>query len=141
MITLDHAGLWTDSRYFIQAVNQLDGTGVELHKTRVPEEIPIPRWLSLREWDSEEVTVAIDGKCHSLDATEALQDAFTTPVRIVNVPDLLSLFWQDRPEIPAGRIIGLGDDLTGATRGEKIAAIRDFLVAETCDAILLTTLD
>ena len=36
VITLDHAGLWTDTRYFIQAVEQLQGTGVELHKTRIP---------------------------------------------------------------------------------------------------------
>ena len=42
VITLDHAGLWTDTRYFIQAVEQLAGTGVELHKTRIPGEIRIP---------------------------------------------------------------------------------------------------
>ena len=40
VVTQDHAGLWTDSRYFIQANQQLAGTGIELHKTRVPEEIP-----------------------------------------------------------------------------------------------------
>ena len=141
VITLDHAGLWTDSRYFIQALDQLDGTGVELHKTRVPEEIPIPVWLSMQVWEDEEVTVAIDGKCHSLEETEALQDAFTTPVRIVDVPDLLSLFWKDRPAIPAKPVITLGDDLTGSPRGEKIATIRDFLVERECDAILLTALD
>ena len=141
VITLDHAGLWTDSRYFIQAVEQLRGSGVELHKTRVPEEIPIPRWLSMQDWEDEEVRVAIDGKCHSLAATEALQDAFTTPVRIVDVPDLLSLFWKDRPAIPSKPVITLGDDLTGSPRSEKIASIRDFLVERECDAILLTALD
>ena len=46
VITLDHAGLWTDTRYFIQAVRQLGGTGIELHKLRVPEAVPIPRWLA-----------------------------------------------------------------------------------------------
>ena len=39
VVTLDHAGLWTDTRYFIQARRQLDGTGIELHKTRVPEQV------------------------------------------------------------------------------------------------------
>ena len=91
VITLDHAGLWTDTRYFIQAVRQLEGTGVELHKTRVPDEVLIPEWLSSREWGVDEVTVAIDGKCHSLEAVEALQDAFSTPVRIVDAPDLLGV--------------------------------------------------
>ena len=47
-ITLDHAGLWTDTRYFIQAVKQLAGTGIELHKMCVPEQVPIPQWLAGR---------------------------------------------------------------------------------------------
>ena len=141
VITLDHAGLWTDTRYFIQAVRQLSGTGVELHKTRVPEEVPIPRWLSERDWDSEEVTVALDGKCHSLEAVEALQAAFSSPVRIVDVPDLLSVMWTDRPAIPAGRIIGLGDDLTGESREHKVSAVRKSLLLQGCDSVLLTALD
>ena len=58
VITRDHAGLWTDSRYFIQAVSQLEGTGVELHKTRLPDSVTIPQWLSGRVG-----TVAVDGLC------------------------------------------------------------------------------
>lgn len=46
VVTADHAGLWTDTRFFIQAGIQLPGTGVELHKTRVPEQVLIPEWLS-----------------------------------------------------------------------------------------------
>ncbi|HOE94622.1 MAG TPA: aminopeptidase P family N-terminal domain-containing protein, partial [Candidatus Cryptobacteroides sp.] len=46
VLTQDHAGLWTDTRYFIQANEQLEGTGVELHKMRVPEQVPIPQWLA-----------------------------------------------------------------------------------------------
>ena len=46
VITHNHAGLWTDSRYFIQAQEQLAGTGVELHKTRIPGAVGIPEWLS-----------------------------------------------------------------------------------------------
>lgn len=141
VITLDHAGLWTDTRYFIQAVRQLAGTGVELHKTRVPEEVPIPQWLSGRDWDDEEVTVALDGKCHSLSAVEALRDAFSSTVRIVDVPDLLSAMWTDRPAIPAGRIIGLGDDLTGESREHKISTVRKSLLLQGCDSVLLTALD
>ena len=56
VITHDHAGLWTDSRYFIQALDQLQGTGVELHKTRVPGAVYIPEWLSQRA-----KVVAVDG--------------------------------------------------------------------------------
>ena len=56
VITRDHAGLWTDSRYFIQALNQLEGTGVELHKTRVPGAVLIPEWLA-----QNASVVALDG--------------------------------------------------------------------------------
>ena len=44
VVTRDHAGLWTDSRYFIQALNELEGSGVALHKTRVPDAVDIPLW-------------------------------------------------------------------------------------------------
>ena len=46
VVTMDHAGLWTDSRYFIQAEAQLKNTGFELHKTRLPESVDIPHWLA-----------------------------------------------------------------------------------------------
>ena len=46
VVTRDHAGLWTDSRYFIQATAQLEGTGIELHKLRVPEAVDYPEWLA-----------------------------------------------------------------------------------------------
>ena len=55
VVTMDHAGLWTDSRYFIQALAQLEGTGVELHKTRQPDTVRIPQWLVGRA-----KTVAVD---------------------------------------------------------------------------------
>lgn len=47
VITADHAGLWTDTRYFIQATQQLEGSGAVLHKTRVPEQVLIPEWLRM----------------------------------------------------------------------------------------------
>ena len=63
VITQDHAGLWTDTRYFIQASRQLPGSGVELHKTRVPEQVLISEWLSVHFADFDEVAIAVDGLC------------------------------------------------------------------------------
>ena len=62
VVTLDDAGLWTDSRYFIQAEAQLAGTGVSLHKTRIPGAVSIEDWL-LEEMGWENVNVAIDSFC------------------------------------------------------------------------------
>ena len=52
VITASHAGLWTDTRYFIQAVRQLKGTGIELHRMRVPDQVPIPQWIASLQMDS-----------------------------------------------------------------------------------------
>ena len=65
VITQDHAGLWTDTRYFIQANQQLANTGIELHKMRVPEQVPIPEWLA-GHFQNKPVRVAFDGLCQSL---------------------------------------------------------------------------
>ena len=138
-ITLDHAGLWTDTRYFIQAVKQLAGTGIELHKMRVPEQVPIPQWLASRGF--EEPVVAVDGLCQTVAAAEALRKPFDVPVTIVPVPDLLSCLWTDRPAIPSTPIITLGDDLTGESRESKIHWLRIWMMRQEVDAIFLTALD
>ncbi len=138
-ITLDHAGLWTDTRYFIQAVKQLAGTGIELHKMRVPDQVPIPQWLASRGF--EEPVIAVDGLCQTVAAAEALRKPFDVPVTIVPVPDLLSSLWEDRPAIPCTPIITLGEDLTGETREAKIHWLRKWMVFQGVDAIFLTALD
>ena len=139
VITLDHAGLWTDTRYFIQANKQLAGTGIELHKMRVPEQVPIPQWLAGRGFKAP--VVAVDGLCQTVAAMDALQAAFDIPVKIVSVPDLLSPMWKNRPAIPCTPIITLGEDLTGSSREEKIHWLRKWMVMQGVDAILLTALD
>ena len=143
-VTLDHAGLWTDTRYFIQAERQLAGSGVELHKTRVPEQVLIPEWLSGRDFGKEgddPVVVAVDGMTQSVQGVQALEAAFSAPVQIVNVPDLLGALWPDRPPVPQSPIITLGEDLVGESRESKLTWLRKFLMQKDCDAILLTALD
>ena len=138
-ITLDHAGLWTDTRYFIQAVKQLAGTGIELHKMRVPEQVPIPQWLASRGF--EEPVVAVDGLCQTVAAAAGLKAAFDGAVRVVSVPDMLSPLWTDRPAIPSTPIITLGEDLTGESRESKIHWLRIWMMRQEVDAIFLTALD
>ena len=138
-ITLDHAGLWTDTRYFIQAVKQLAGTGIELHKMRVPEQVPIPQWLASRGF--EEPVVAVDGLCQTVAAVAGLKAAFGGAVRIVSVPDMLSPLWADRPAIPVTPVITLGEDLTGESREAKIHWLRKWMMRQEVDAIFLTALD
>ena len=138
VVTRDHAGLWTDSRYFIQAVRQLEGTGIVLHKTRVPEQVPIPQWIASLEMD--EPVIAVDGLCYTLEAAETLRGAVPSAV-LTSVPDLLSALWEERPAIPSTPIITLGEDLTGESRDTRLRWLRKWLVKQGADAFLLTSLD
>ena len=138
-ITLDHAGLWTDTRYFIQAVKQLAGTGIELHKMRVPEQVPIPEWLALRGF--EDPVIAVDGLCQTVSAVGGLKAAFSGGVTIAFVPDLLAPLWEDRPAIPSTPIITLGEDLTGESREARIHWLHKWMMRQEVDAIFLSALD
>ena len=130
VVTLDHAGLWTDTRYFIQAEQQLAGTGIALHKMRVPEQVPIPDWL--RQQFGDDALIAVDGLCTGAGFAQSL------PGTVLSVPDLLDRFWTDRPAIPQTPIFTVDP---GETRREKISWLRAFLREQDCDAILLTALD
>ena len=154
VVTADHAGLWTDTRYFIQANKQLAGTEIALHKTRVPEQILIPEWLAEHAFAGKErcVVVAVDGLCQRVSAIDSIKDAFTEAgrkegspdedgFRIVSAPDLLEDLWEDRPAVPQTPVITLGTDLVGEDRCGKIAWLRETVAAKGCDAVLLTALD
>lgn len=138
VVTHEHAGLWTDTRYFIQAVRQLEGSGIELHKMRVPEHVPIPEWIASLELD--EPVIAVDGLCQSVEAVDTLQEAVPS-ARIIPVPDILSPLWTDRPAIPVSPVITLGEDLVGESRETRLGRLRKWLVLEGADAILVTALD
>ena len=152
VITADHAGLWTDTRYFIQANSQLRGTGIELHKMRVPEQVPIPEWLADRFAREDAVVVAVDGLCQSVSGVRALQTAFETSgrsadpesdysFRIVDVPDLPDLLWSDRPAIPRTPVTLIPSSVVGQTRQERLDWLRKAVAEQLCDAVLLTALD
>lgn len=143
-VTLDHAGLWTDTRYFIQAVQELEGSGFELHKLRVPGAVRIPEWLAAHDFgkeDGESVVIAVDGLCQSVRSVQEIKAAFPVPVRIVSVPDLIEALWRDRPAIPCTSVITLGEELCGESRESRLRWLRKFLMQKECDAILLTALD
>lgn len=141
VITADHAGLWTDSRYFIQALEQLQGTGIELHRTRQPDSVSIPDWLAGRCR-----IVAFDGNCMSVAAVREMEEAMAASHddggwKIVDVPGLLDGLWLDRPRIPVSPIITLDESDVGESRMQKIVWLRKFLMSKDCDAILLSSLD
>ena len=141
VVTMDHAGLWTDSRYFIQANEQLQGTGVELHKTRQSDSVPIPQWLA----DKGVRNVALDGLCWNTDAVAEIDRALsseTQPACVNAVPDILEALWTDRPSVPVTPIATLDVECFGGVpRAEKIGWLRKWMLLQGMDRVLLTSLD
>ena len=137
VVTMDHAGLWTDSRYFIQAETQLQGTGVELHKTRVPGAVGIPQWLSERAR-----VVAVDGLCWNVSAVQEISEALGEGGLVVDVPDMLENLWEARPLIPVTPVTTLDvETFGGRLRSEKISWLRKWMLLKGVDRVLLTSLD
>ena len=139
VVTADHAGLWTDTRYFIQATEQLEGTGVQLHKTRVPGQVLIPEWLAANFADESEPVLAVDGASTASSFVEEILAAFgaSRPL-IASAPDFLGVLWQDRPPIPQTPVFTID---SGMPRSEKLEMLRSFCRSRDCGAILLTALD
>ena len=139
VITRDHAGLWTDSRYFIQALAQLEGTGVELHKTRQRDSVYIPQWLASRGIR----TVAVDGLCQDVSSVREIEEALSDMQgSVVDVPDMLDGLWTDRPRIPVTPIATLDVECFGGLpRAEKILWLRKWMLLKGVDRVLLTSLD
>jgi Xaa-Pro aminopeptidase len=141
VITLDSAGLWTDSRYFIQANQQLPGTGIDLHKTRVPDQVLIPQWLSEQFEGYDDAVVAVDGLSQSAISVMDIVKAFKGKVAIVNAPDFIDSFWTDRPAMPSSPISILDVQYAGWSRGQKLSWLRKWLSDREYDAILISALD
>ena len=137
VITEDHVGLWTDSRYFIQAEAQLKATEGELHKTRVPGAVSIPEWLS-----GKAKIVAVDGICQNVDSVRELADALGEGGVVVDVPDLLEELWRDRPACPVTPITTLDVECFGGIpRSEKVQWLRSWMQEKGYDKVLLSSLD
>ena len=141
VVTDDHAGIWTDTRYFIQASRELPGAGVELHKTRVPGQVLIPEWLAGHFADYDSVIVAVDGLGMNAATVLDIKKAIGEKAIVVDAPDMLSPLWEDRPPIPQTPVITLGSETVGWSREQKLTWIRKWLEDNGNDAILITALD
>ena len=141
VITLDDAGLWTDSRYFIQAEEQLEGTDIRLFKDRLPETPSIDEWLGsiLKKGDK----VGIDGWVNSHQEAHALRNALAeNGIELVTMTeDIFDTLWEDRPSLPKTPVFILDETRTGASCTEKIVRIQEAIAKNGASAIILSALD
>lgn len=140
VITRHEAGLWTDSRYFLQAAQQLEGTEIVLYKEMLPETPSIPDFLTqhLKESDA----VGIDGKMFA--ATQVVQlksELGKAGISIKAIPDPMTELWTDRPAIPNNPAFVYDICYAGVSCKEKIETIRTSIQKIGAEYILLSALD
>jgi Xaa-Pro aminopeptidase len=140
VVTLNEAGLWTDGRYFIQAENQLQGSGVTLFKMGESGVPTIEAFLSNAL--NKGAKVAFDGKVISVDYFRSLQKALETKEFSYEVnEDLIDKVWSDRPEMPCTNVILHEVKYTGKTREEKLAEVAKEMKAMGADHYVISGLD
>ena len=136
-ITLDKAGLWTDSRYFLQAAIELDGTGVEMKKEDGGSDPTIQEWLA--EVLDEGSVVAIDGRLFSLVATSRLEQfCGDNGFQLATDFDPFPSIYTDRPELPLEKIFLHEEKYSGEATSSKIARLLQACEKQGADATLLS---
>ena len=140
VVTKDHAGLWTDSRYWIQAAKELEGSAIELHKMVSVEDKDWIRWIA----DAVPVggKVGVDGLCMSMNEALQLEKAIAHKgAVVVSKPDYLEALWPDRPLLPQGKVWLHEEKYAGRSRSEKLSWLRGELAGLGCRYVFLNCLD
>lgn len=140
VVTREKAGLWTDSRYFLQAAQQLEGSDIDLYKEMLPETPSIPDFLSKNLKAGQ--TVGIDGKVFSVDEAKLLQEKLEkNGITVKSIPDPIEKIWSDRPAIPEAPAYIYETKYAGKSVPEKLVAIRKEMKQKGAEALLISTLD
>ena len=140
VVTGNEAGLWTDSRYFLQAARQIEGTGIDLYKEMLPETPSIPAFLSERLEKGQ--TAGIDGRVFATDAARSLREELAIKgIGLKCTPDPMEQIWNGRPEMPQAPAFIYDTKYAGRTCTEKLEAIRAEMKKAEADSLLLSALD
>ena len=140
VVTLKHAALWTDSRYFIAAAEQLAGTEYLLMKDRLPDTPSISEWIVQELSDYENPVVGVDGTVNTYAYLCELINELNIATFVTNL-DPLATVWSDRPSIPNDKIVLHPLEYAGESTTSKINRIREYLQAHHADGLLITALD
>ena len=140
VVTREKAGVWTDSRYFLQATAELEGTGFDLCKMGQPGTPEMNAWII--EQVGRGGTVGIDGLVYAASDAKALKAALDSrEIRLETTLDPFAEVWKDRPEIPKNKVFLLPEEITGESAKSKIERIRVELGRLGADGLIAVTLD
>lgn len=140
VITLNEAGLWTDSRYFLQAAEQLADTGITLFKDKLPETPSIAEWLGsvLNTGD----LVCVDPWVNESNAMVDFEKKLLNEgLPLEGIPDPFDTIWPDRPALPQDKVFIHELKYAGLSCAEKMNKIREMINEKDYSSILLSSLD
>lgn len=143
VVTLKSAALWTDSRYFLAAEEQLRGTEFQLMRLKVAGTPTIAEWLDQELADVDGAEVGCDGWVNSYGEVEQLKadlracHGMTLRINL----DPLERIWKDRPQVPANKVAVHPLEFAGEPARDKLSRIRHELRLRHCDGMLVSALD
>ena len=143
VVTMTDAALWTDSRYFIAAEEQLRGTGFRLMKERVEGTPSITRWIGMKLATVQSPTVGVDGTVNSASSVASLITELRAEggITVRTNFDPLALIWTDRPPVPQDKVSIHPLEYAGEPCHEKMARIRQQLKSMHAYGMLVSALD
>lgn len=140
IITLNEAALFTDSRYFLQATNQLEDTEITLVRMGLPDSPSFAEWLTTKLPQGS--SVGIDAWVYAATDAFALEKALQKKgIFLHSGNDLISKIWEERPQLPSDPIFLFPVEFSGRSAQEKIDQLRTMIAQEGCDYLLLSALD
>ncbi len=140
VVSSKEAGMWTDGRYFIQAENQMKGTGVKLYKMLELGVPTISEYLKTNMKEGE--VLGFDGRVISTSIGEDLEKTLSAnKVSLKIDKDLAEDVWTDRPALPCHDMYVLSDELCGKSFKEKLSEVRQKMEEYGADFYLLSKLD
>ena len=142
VITTDQALLWTDSRYYLQAEAELQGTTVELMRESDIDCPSIPEWLCKARGERREARVAVNPEMYSVNGYRELKNTLGEGgLELVSI-DLISPLWIDgRPAIPTSLLYEYEERFAGESVDSKLARVRQALTERHCEALIVSALD
>lgn len=138
-LTLSEAGLWTDSRYFIQGEQQLRGTGIQLMKMGLPDTPDTIKWICQKLNPGEKL--GVNPQMFSVNTYAAMRNELANQgIQLIDV-DLINMCWTDRPALPTSKFFVFPLDFCGKKASEKLNDLRTEMINLQVDVTLLSALD
>ncbi|MEJ2546087.1 MAG: aminopeptidase P family N-terminal domain-containing protein, partial [Calditrichaceae bacterium] len=141
IVTMDKAGLWTDSRYFLQAADQLKDTGIELYKIGIADQPTMFEFL--RDELKKDQSIGIDPRLQiKKEADDLRKQLANHKIKLIHLDEnLVDKLWEDKPGLPDDPIMAWDVKYAGESVESKLKRIREKMEIEGADVHVLTTLD